>query len=97
MAQYEVFQLGTDRVVDVQTDLMSGLQTRVVVPLSPVDSYIVSRARLTPTLRFEGESWIMVTPLLSVVPEGVLSTPVGSVADHSDDITAALDMVFHGF
>jgi toxin CcdB len=50
-------------LLDIQSDLLEGLATRVVVPLALASA---ARARsmrtLTPILKFEGKEFLMMTP-----------------------------------
>lgn len=99
MARYEVYRApdGPGWWLDVQADVLDVLNTRVVVPLLPEAQAPVPARRLNPVFLVEGERVVMVTQYLSAVPVRVLGRPVGSLAERSDEIGAALDMVFVGF
>ena len=50
-------------LLDVQNDLLRDLETRVVVPLSPVSAMKGKTLRhLMPILEIEGEGFVMLTP-----------------------------------
>jgi toxin CcdB len=99
MAKYDVHPNpgGAGFVVDVQTDLLDGLNTRVVVPLLPADVAPKPAALLNPVVEIDGAAHVMVTQFLSAVPLSVLGKPVGTLAERADEITRALDMLFQGF
>lgn len=99
MAKYDVHPSpgGAGFVVDVQTDLLDGLNTRVVVPLLPVDAAPKPAAVLNPTVKIDGAAHIMMTQFLSAVPLSALGKPVGTLCDRADEITRGLDMLFQGF
>jgi toxin CcdB len=99
MAQYDVFQNpdGSGYLLDVQSDLLDGLITRLVVPLMPQTQAPKPAARLNPIVNIAEERHIMVTQFMAAVPAKLLSEQVTSVARLRDDITAAIDMLTHGF
>ncbi len=84
-------------LVDVQSDLLSDLGTRVVVPLmkraAPSKKPIKN---LTPALRIDGHEYIMMVPQLAGIAARDLGVPVTSVAQHRGEIVAALDFLFTG-
>jgi toxin CcdB len=99
MAQFDVYP-GIGRVkgyvVALQADLMEGLPSRIVAPLVPKDT-ITPISRLTPTIRFQGSDYLLLTYQLASVPARELQRPVGSLADDQDAIKQSLDMLFIGF
>lgn len=99
MAKYDVYEFGADKtlVVDVQTDLLDELNTRIVIPILPVNEAPLPARFLNPTFTIDGEQYIFVTQFLSAAPARQLSKAVGNLVQHSDEITHALDMVFQGF
>jgi toxin CcdB len=99
MARYDVYP-NPDRagyLLDVQADLLAGLNTRVVVPLLPRGAAPAPAERLNPTFRVETSEVVMATQFLAAVPASILAAPVANVSDRAIDITNALDMVFQGF
>lgn len=99
MARFDVFssegQAGF--LLDVQSDLLSGLNTRVVVPLLEKSSAPVPAQRLNPVFSIEGQELVMATQYMAAVPEAELRSKVASLAGRQDEISAALDMLFLGF
>lgn len=99
MARFDIFQNegGAGYLVDVQSDLLVGLNTRVVVPLLPQSSALSPADRLNPLFQVEGETVVMATQFMAAVPETELRTGVGSLAEEQQQISVALDMLFLGF
>lgn len=99
MAKYDVYPSpgGLGFVVDVQTDLLDGLATRVVVPLLPAGSAPIPAKLLNPVFEIGGDPHVMVTQFLSAVPVQPLRAPVFNLGERADEITRALDMLFQGF
>lgn len=105
MAQFSVYRNKNPRtkstfplLVDVQSDLLDDLQTRVVVPLTKVASMTRKPlTHLTPTLPFDGEDYALLTPQLAGIARGDLGTAVGNLASERQTIVAALDFLVTGF
>lgn len=99
MARFDIFKNGDEAgyLLDVQSDLLSGLNTRVVVPLLPQSSAPSPAQRLNPVFSIEGQELVMATQYMAAVPEGELRSGVGSLAEKQDEISAALDLLFLGF
>ncbi|MFY0665508.1 MAG: CcdB family protein [Natronospirillum sp.] len=99
MARFDIFenQSGSGYLLDVQSDILSGLNTRVVVPLLPGSSAPSPAQRLNPVFSIEGQELVMATQFMAAVPDSEVRSCVGSLAEHQDEISAALDMLFLGF
>ena len=99
MARFDVYKMATARgfLLDVQTDLLSGLNTRVVVPLLPLTDAPIPAQRLNPVLEIENLEVLMATQFLAAVPESELKEVVGNLEGPQNEITVALDMLFTGF
>lgn len=85
-------------LLDVQSDLLEPLASRVVVPLSPVSG--ANRAAmktLTPVLRIEGKEYLALTPQLAGIALGELGASVADASGHREAIIAALDLLISGF
>ncbi len=98
MARYDVYRSleGGGYLLDVQTDLVQGLNTRVVVPLLPGDSAPIPARLLNPVFEIAQHRHVMVTQFLSAVPASLLGESAGTLRDRSDEITRALEMLYHG-
>jgi toxin CcdB len=53
--------------------------------------------QLTPIFTIEGEEYLLETPKMGAVPLRVLKSPVTSLAQAQDQITAAMDFLFQGY
>ncbi len=84
-------------LLDVQSDLLSGLSTRVVVPLVTADTMGTAINNLNPQFMVKGAVVFMSTAELAGVPRRVLGKMVGSLIDRRDEIIAALDFLITGF
>lgn len=97
MARFDVFRLSGGLVVDVQTDLLSGLETRLVMPLLPLGSAPVPATRLNPVVDFQGDRYALQPQFMSAIAQRHLSKPLGSLDKDYDRVIASLDMIFNGF
>jgi toxin CcdB len=85
-------------VVDVQSDLIGILNTRVVVPLIPTARAPKPARRLNPVFDLPGAGpLVFVAQYIAALPAGELGVAVGSLASERDAIRDALDMLFLGF
>jgi toxin CcdB len=83
-------------LIDVQTDLLSELDTRVVVPLVRSTSLGRPVSRLHPVFTVEGQRVVMATHLVAAVRRGVLGASVASLSDQRDVIIGAIDVLWSG-
>jgi toxin CcdB len=99
MARFDLFPApgSAGYLLDVQTDLLHGFTTRVVIPVLPAASAPPPAGALMPALDVDGETHILATHLLSAVPAAVQKGPVANLASEADTVTRALDMLFQGF
>jgi toxin CcdB len=99
MARYDFYRSAGSGgyLLDVQSDLLERLDTRVVVPLLPPNTAPVPGRRLNPTFRIDGKDHVMVTQFVSAVMASELLPVEGNLTRHHDEIVAALDMLFQGF
>lgn len=88
---------GKGFLLDVQSNLMSGLNTRVVVPLMPRRAAPKPAGRLNPVFQIDGKAFVMVTQFLAAIPMSALKEKGGSLAHRDIEIGDALDMIFVGF
>ena len=105
MARFSIYQnvddptKTTPYILDVQTDLLSGLNTRIVIPLRKSDRYqnLSSAEDLMPSFAIGDKNFILDTPRMAAVPTKYLTKEVGSLRDHQHIVIAAIDRLFHGF
>lgn len=84
-------------LLDVQNDLLNDLETRVVVPLSPVSAMKGKTLRpLIPVLEIEGERFVMLTPQMAGIPKSELGAPITRVEQYRYEIIAAIDFLLTG-
>ncbi|HEU4877285.1 MAG TPA: CcdB family protein [Sphingomicrobium sp.] len=95
MAQFDVHRLGDTLVVDCQSDLLTQLDTRFVVPLIPRDRAPVPASRLNPLFAIGGEDHVMPPVRQRRSPPRPLA-PVTSLADRAFDLIDALDVLIGG-
>lgn len=99
MARHDVYPNpdGPGYLLDLQSDLLSALNTRVVAPLMPQASAPQPAAWLNPIFEIDGEAVVLVTQFMAAVPCTILRTPVASLDAEHEAITRAVDMVIQGF
>ena len=99
MARFDVYQNPNEQgyLLDVQTDLLGDLNTRLVVPLMSSNKSPKPARRLNPIVKIKDESHVMVTQFMAAVPVPMLKEPVFNLSENAEEITNALDMVFFGF
>jgi len=102
MAQFDVHRNPGSRdfplVLDVQSELLSRLATRVVVPMARRSAWALQPIkRLNPTARIAEVEYVLVFQELAAIPAGELGARVGSLAKRRADLIAALDLLFTGF
>lgn len=60
---------GSGYLLDVQSNIFSGLNTRVVVPLLPKPATPLPAHRLNPIFSLEGQELVMATQYMAAIPE----------------------------
>lgn len=98
MAQYDFHEApgGRGFWLDCQTDLMDDFNTRILVPLLPVDAAPKPTHQLNPVFQIGDEHFVMVTQYASSVPVSELGQPAGSLANHHYEIVKAFDFLITG-
>ena len=68
----------TPYLLEVQSDLLDGLDSRMVIPLRSLKHFAQVRlpTQLTPVLNILGEDYLLETPKVGAVPQRILKTPV---------------------
>ena len=105
MAQFAVYRNKNPRskavfpfLVDVQSDLLEPLNTRVVVPMTQASALTKKPvSHLTPEISFRGERYLLMTPQLAGVPRADLGAQAGEVGEARQVILSALDFLLTGF
>lgn len=84
-------------LLDVQSDLLAELGTRVVVPLYPLSTLQGKILKtLTPRFEIDGEPYVMMTPQMAGIASKQLGPMVADLAARRDGIIAALDLLITG-
>lgn len=105
MAQFSVHENTNPRtkeeipfLLDVQSDVVSVLATRVVVPLYRKE-IVHSKAmtRLTPVVKVKNKSLIAMVPELAGIHQRELGTIVGDLSAARNDLLQAIDLLLTGF
>lgn len=95
--QYGVYALGHGQlVVDVQSDLIETGLARVVIPLAPLSSLTGLSKSLNPIVSLGDEVFVLLTQAIATVPKSALTKKVDQIEHLRDEITRALDLLFHG-
>lgn len=86
MARFDVYanRSGAGFLLDVQADLIAQLNTRVAVPLIPLDLAPATADRLNPVFKVQGIDVSMVTQFIAAVSGSELTVPVATLHAESD-------------
>ncbi|MEM8823077.1 MAG: CcdB family protein [Pseudomonadota bacterium] len=97
MAQWHVHLVDDrDYVLDIQSDFLSGISTRLVVPLLPPDLIPKGYPKLTP-LVVVGDVMLHASVVqMTALPRAALGPVIANAESARDDVTRALDMVLAG-
>jgi len=104
MAQFSVYK-NEDRssfktypyFLDVQSDLLDDLNSRMVIPLSPFSSVKGNNAKqLCPIVSIISEEYILLTHQLTSVPVSLLKQEITSLDSFRHEIISAIDFLITG-
>ena len=84
-------------MLDVQSDHLGGLDTRVVVPLCLSEKFSIRIRNLNPSLEVAGKSVVMDTASIAAIPNADLRRAVLNLSSDQLDIQNALDTLFGGY
>jgi len=105
MTAYSVFRNPNPRtnaaipfLLDVQSEVLSMLGTRAVVPLYRTDAADVhAMSRLTPVVTFQDQSLVAMVPELAGIPRRELGAMAGDLLSARGEILEAMDLLLTGF
>lgn len=105
MAQFDVYRNPAAAsaedmpfLLDVQSDLLAGLATRVFVPLVRLDVMPGTPAAvLNPVLEVEGSRYLLLTQELAGIPLKRFKRPVANLAAERETVLRALDFIISGY
>lgn len=84
-------------LLDVQSDILQSLQSRIVVPLAPAsDAGGIAITQLMPVLEILGHKYVAVIPQLAGISSREITNPVDNASQHRAEIIAALDLLITG-
>ncbi|MDF3934318.1 CcdB family protein [Pseudomonas citronellolis] len=102
MRQFDLYRNPSPRsrediplLLDVQSDLLAALNTRMVIPLSRGKG-LAGISRLMPEITVEGEQLLLLTPQMAGISRRDLGEPVGNLEHLRPDIIAAIDLLITG-
>ena len=85
-------------LLDIQSDLLSGLATRLVVPLvRPETLRAGPMTRLAPVLRFRERDLVAMVPEMAAIPRHHLGPIAGDLAQLRGEWLKAVDFLLTGF
>lgn len=104
VAQYDIYEhptpaarAGFPYLIDLQSPQLSGLPTRLVMPLQRLDRAPEGLPRrLVQTIEIGGERLYLAAHQCAALPARSLKAPVGSVSDRASLVIDALDAVVSG-
>lgn len=101
--QFQVYRNGSGNahypyLIDIQSDLVEVLATRVVIPLVPASMADKPLpVRLNPIIQVEGEDYLVMTSEMAGVGTAAIGEWVCSAMPWRTQIKAGIDFLFDGF
>jgi toxin CcdB len=84
-------------ILEVQSGLLQGLATRVVLPMRPLKDYPTKPiARLNPIFQIDGTDYIVIAQQISVMPSKAIGASVADLSAQQHVIVSAVDCVLSG-
>jgi len=103
MAQYDVFPNpsrsradGIPCVVVIQSELLDGLATRLVIPLAQPDAIDKVPTALCPSINVNGQRLHALAHYAAPLPAKLLRRPLANVAAQASALVGAMDAVLSG-
>ncbi len=88
---------GQGYLMDIQADAMSHFNTRVVIPLLPLEAAPAPARILNPLFDIDGRQHVMATQYLAAVPAKLLKNAIFHADGRREEIVAAVDLLLQGF
>ena len=83
--------------VDVQSEMLDTLNTRLVIPLTPVDMLEKKvPTHLCPVIHIDEGDFVILTHQMASVPTQILRDPVNELSTFRYEIIAAIDFLITG-
>ena len=83
--------------IDVQSDHIKGLETRMVVPLWNAEFFAAKFENLNPEFELFGQPLVMDVPSLGAVPKSFLKRPIANLSAQQMQIQDAIDTLFGSY
>lgn len=85
-------------LLDIQSNLLDGLPTRVVIPLAyPEAIETLPILRLNPKVSVAETALVALTQDMAALPRRILKAPVANLSSQREEILAAVDFLCTGF
>lgn len=99
MARFDLYRRpdGPGYLVDVQSDHLYALPTRMVVPLLQPGPDLPAIRDLNPMLHVGEELLALMPQYMAALARQELGRPIGNLLDQADDISRALNILLTGF
>ena len=98
MARFDVYQdRSREFFVNVRADEFDDVPRLILVPLHPAARVSGVIPTINPVVEFRTNDYVVLTQYLASVPKREFSQPIGTLVQHADEITRALDVLFTGF
>ncbi|WP_198115869.1 CcdB family protein [Massilia rhizosphaerae] len=105
MARFDIYEnpgknkANIPYLIEVQSNVISGLATRVVIPLRHLAGFsnLTVPSDLFPLIAIDGKDYLLDTPQLGAIPSGELKVKIGSAQDYRFEIQGALDRLFGSY
>jgi toxin CcdB len=99
--RFDVFLLpsggSSGYMVDVQSDFLSHLPSRMMIPLISASQYKSPIGDLHPVFEIDRLAFVLLTHELASIQKRQLQRPVATLAEHQHEITRAMGLLFTGF
>lgn len=83
--------------IDVQNDMLSSFNSRVVIPLAPIAKHDKTYpARLCPVVQIAGKEYALLTQQITNVSTNFLKKKESQLANYRNEIIAAIDFLITG-
>lgn len=84
-------------IIDVQSNFLDGLSTRVVIPLvAKAVAPAMPIKTLNPIFAIDGGEYVLMTQNMASIPNAQLRDPVGTLVAQRDHIIRAIDALLSG-
>ena len=83
--------------IDVQSDHIKGIETRMVMALWDASFFINKFETLNPEFELLGKMLVLDAPSLGAVPRSFLERPIANMAAQQTVIQDAIDMLFGSY